>query len=256
MNISAFFERIGIDSDTKPEHNYEFLKKVQYAAVTSIPYENLDLIAKKTLSFKPDDIFQKVVYNHRGGYCFELNALLSFVYKELGFKVKDYLARYLRGEDSIPMRRHRVMTVELSDGEYLCDIGVGQKAPRYPLKIEAGLVQSQFGEEYKLEKDSELGWIVYDKHKNNWRAFFSFTNEKQYEVDFEQASYYFETHPNSKFNKDYIVAIKTPDGRKTLNGREFKVFSGETLLSVEENVSDKKLKDIMLNEFFIKSVDF
>ena len=57
------------------------------------------------------------------------------------------------------------------------------------------------------------------------------------------------------FNESFLVAIKTPQGRKTLNGREYKVFSGEALLSVEENISDKRLMDIVANEFFIKRAD-
>lgn len=255
MDVSAFFKRIGLDEYTEVEYTYEFLKKIQYSAVTSIPYENIDIIAGRPLSLKPEDIYKKIVTNQRGGYCFELNALISHIYKELGFKVNDYLARYLRGETEIPMRRHRIMTVTLDDGEYLCDIGVGQKAPRYPLKVEEGLIQNQFGEMYKMEKTSDLGWVVYDWHKENWRPFFSFTCEKQYEVDFTQASYYFEAHPESKFNKVYIVAIKTPDGRKTLNDREFKVFSGDKPIHIEENISDKRLIEILSEDFKLKNFE-
>lgn len=256
MNISAFFERVGLESNTKVEHTYDFIKMIQYHSVTSIPYENIDIVSGLNLSLKPEDIFNKIVVNHRGGYCFELNALISHLYKELGFKVNDYPARYLREETQIPMRRHRVMTAALNDGEYLCDIGVGQKAPRYPLKVEEDIIQSQFGEAYKMEKSSDLGWVVYDWHNESWRSFFSFTCEKQYEVDFNQASYYFETHPDSKFNKDYIVTIKTLDGRKTLNGREFKVFVGDKPVHIEENISDKRLIQVLSKEFKLNNLEY
>jgi len=255
MNTAAFFRRIGLPPDTKIEPTYEFLKQIQYHAVTAIPYENLDLVRGKLLSLEWEDVFEKVVTRHRGGYCFEVNALLSRFYKEQGFAVNDYLARYLRGEEGIPMRRHRVMTVELSDGEYLCDIGVGQKAPRYPLKVEEGLVQTQFGETYKLEKDETLGWVVYDLSKGDWRPFISFTTEKQYEIDFYQPSYYFETHPDSAFNKTYMIAIKTADGRKTLSDREFKIFAEDVLVHREENLSDERRNQILSEEFYLKNFE-
>lgn len=118
MKIKKFFKRIGLPDDTMVEHNYEFLKKIQNNSVLFIPYENLDLLRKKPLSLEGDELYQKIVAENRGGYCFELNGLLSWFLKEAGFNVKNYLARFLRGEDGIPMRRHRVVSVLLEDGEY------------------------------------------------------------------------------------------------------------------------------------------
>ena len=253
MNNAAFFERIGLPADTKIEHSYAFLKLIQYHAVTSIPYENLDLCRGKLLSLEWEDVFEKVVTRHRGGYCFEVNALLSHFYKENGFMVKDYLARYLRGEKGVPMRRHRIMVVSLPEGDFLCDIGVGQKAPRYPLKVEESVIQEQFGEEYKLEKDDDLGWVVYDRHKGEWRTFISFTTETQYEIDFYQPSFYFETHPTSAFNKTYIIAMKTGDGRKTINDRSLKIFSGDAVVYVEDDMSDERRDQVLEEEFYLKN---
>ena len=46
MDIQKYFKRIGLAENTKIEQTYEFLKALQYANVTNVPYENLDLVDK------------------------------------------------------------------------------------------------------------------------------------------------------------------------------------------------------------------
>ena len=246
-----FLERIGLSADTKITKNYEFLKLIQYNSVLNIAYENLDILDKKPLKLDAQSLFEKIVTNKRGGYCFEVNALLSWFFKENGFEVKDYFARFLRGEKEIPMRRHRILTVKCDDGVYFCDIGIGQTAPRYPVKLEEGLVQEQFGESYKFEKD-ERGYVLYDLHKGEWREFISFTEDIAYEIDFVQPSFYCEAHADSVFNKAPMLAIKTSDGRKTIDGRTYKVFAGDTLLHIEEDITDERFGELLYNEFKIQ----
>ena len=250
--IQKFFERIGLDKDTGIEHTYEFLKKVQYAAVVSIAYENLDILDKKPLCLDADSLFDKIVEMKRGGYCFEVNGLLSWFLTEAGFEVKNHFARFLRDEKEIPMRRHRVLSVKCDDGVYFCDIGIGQIAPRYPIKIEEGVVCNQFGEKYKFEKSDIHGWVLKDFRKGKWQDFLGFTEETQYEVDFIQPSFYCEQHPDSVFNKQPIIAIKTKEGRKTIDGKIYKEFASDELVRIEENISDLRFAELLGKEFNIK----
>ena len=151
--------------------------------------------------------------------------------RALGYHVTDYAARYLRGEATIPMRRHRVMKVEATDGVWLCDVGIGEVAQREPIEMVEGLEQHQFGETYKLEKEEGLGWVLWDYHKGAWRKFYSFTEEVQRQVDFIALNFYCEKHPDSPFNNDEMFALKTLEGRKTLDGHIYKEFkNGEVLV--------------------------
>ena len=90
MNVSAYFARIGLPGDFPISHTYEFLREVQYHHVTTVPYENLDILDGRPLSLRPEDLFDKIVTRHRGGYCFEVNGALSALLKELGFPVTNY----------------------------------------------------------------------------------------------------------------------------------------------------------------------
>ena len=74
MNYELYLKKFNIE---KVEHTEEFLKKLQHNHVTTIPYENLDLVNQKLLVLEPEAVFNKIILGKRGGYCFEVNCLLS-----------------------------------------------------------------------------------------------------------------------------------------------------------------------------------
>lgn len=247
----AFLARIGL-AGTPVSHTEEFLGAVQTACVLTIPYENLDILRGHPISLDAEDIYRKIVTEHRGGYCFELNALLHQMLAEMGFTVQSRFARYLRGESKIPFRRHRVVTVTLEDGEeYMVDIGVGQVAPRLPLRLCEDEVQEQNGETYRFARDSKLGWILWDLHKGQWRQYISFTAEMQVEEDFIPASFWCEKHPDSPFNKGNMIAIKTPDGRRTVDGNIYKEFAGD-VCTHEEAMDEARTAQILETVFGLR----
>ncbi len=247
--ISRFFQRIGMDPQTAIEKNVDFLGLVQTNCVTHIAYENLDILANKPLDLSPEALYEKIVLRGRGGYCFELNGLLTCMLREMGFSVSERFARFLRGETEIPMRRHRVTIVHLEDGDYLCDIGVGQIAPRLPLKVEEDTIQTQNSETYRFTRDPLHGWILWDLHQGSWREYICFTDDEAFDVDYLQPSFFCEKHPSSPFNKTYMLAIKTQTGRRTIDGRTYKVFEGEKLIHIEEDIADARIQSLFENEF-------
>lgn len=226
MNVKAYFDRIGLEMPDDLTPASELLRKLQFAHCTAVPYENLDMIRGIPTSLEPEALYEKIVKNRRGGLCFELNGSFGYLLRELGYGVTDLAARYLRGESSIPMRRHRVLKVQAIDGLWLCDVGIGEICPREPVQLLEGVVQTQLGESYRLEKDTFLGWVLYDLHKGQWRKFYSFTEEPQLVVDYEAPNFYCEKHPDSPFNKDEMFSLKTARGRITLDGHIFKEFAG------------------------------
>ena len=252
MEKEAYFRRIGLPEDTPVSLTEDFLKRVQYQHVISVPYENLDIVDHRPLSLEPADLYNKIVLQNRGGYCFELNALLKAFLTKLGFRVNSYFARYLRGETSIPLRRHHVLCVETEEGVFVCDVGIGQTAPRYPLLLKEGLVQRQGDEAYKFEKDALLGWVLWELQKGEWSKYFSFTEDIALDVDFIQPSFYCEMHPDSPFNKTVKAAIKTPTGRKSIDDRTYKEFRGNEITHIEENCTDARLAELLKTQFGIE----
>lgn len=247
--VQQFLQRIGISPDTPIEHTEQFLGQIQTNCVLSIAYENLDILAGRALDLSPDALFNKIVLHHRGGYCFEVNGLLAYMLREMGFTVSERFARFLRGESTVPMRRHRIVIVTLNGTDYLLDIGVGQIAPRLPLQVVEGEVQTQNDERYRFRKDPVHGWVLCDLYHDSWRDYICFTDDPAYDIDFVQPSFFCEAHPDSIFNKKPMLAIKTPDGRRTIDGHTYKVFRGEILVHVEEAISESRMAELLQKEF-------
>ncbi len=244
--IGRYFERIGLEYSPNLVPSGELLRKLQYAHVTTVPYENLDIFHGVPVSLKLDDIYDKVVVRRRGGYCFELNALFGWLLRQLGYSVTDYTARFLRGESSIPMRRHRVLRVIDACGDaWLADVGVGQQVPKMSLALVPELVQEQFGETYKFRVVQDYGWVLYDLRDGEWREVFAFTEEVQLDIDFEMPSFWCEANPDSPFRKKEMLSLKTDTGRITVDGNEFKIFDSG-------NVTVKTLSDEEKPEYFKK----
>jgi N-hydroxyarylamine O-acetyltransferase len=218
--IQQYLARIGYQGDTPLTR--DTLDRLQTLHYETVPYENLDILAGKPLSFGIENLFGKIVTRRRGGYCFELNGLYGWLLGSLGFAVKDHMARFLLREPEIPMRRHRVLTVSLEGRRVLCDVGVGLEVPRKTILLEEGLVQSDGFTNYRIEKDADLGWVLWEEYRGEWIPYYSFTEEPQLPIDYVMPSFYCERHPDSIFNKEPMVAIMTPAGRRTLDGDVFK----------------------------------
>jgi len=241
--IKAYLARIGITQPIKTD--YASLHLLQSQHLKTVPYENLDIMRNIPLSLEVGDMYEKIVARKRGGYCFELNGLFTWLLRSLGFEVVEYMARFLRDETEIPMRRHRVLRVTCDEGDYLADVGVGSPVPLTPLPLTMGKISEQRGEKYKLEKEDFFGTVLYEWKKNEWRKLYSFTEEPQLNIDYVMPSFYCEAHPESYFRTMDMVHMFTEDGRKSVAGREVKIFSPngvEVIVPASEEVYHQLLK--------------
>lgn len=231
--VAKYLRRIGCSGSAEP--TLDFMNELQQCHIYTVPYENIDIMLHKPLSMEMDAIYTKVVDCHRGGYCFELNGLFGWLLGQLGFKVTEYTARFLLNESNIPMRRHRVNVADLEGERYLCDVGVGIEVPRQAVKLVNGLEQEICGTIYRMDWEDFYGWVLNENYKGEWRRIHSFTLEPQLPIDFVMPSFYCEKHPDSIFNRAPMLSIKTPEGRITLDGNLFKIFTPN---GIEQFIAD------------------
>jgi arylamine N-acetyltransferase len=222
--IQTYLDRIGFKGTL--DGSEKTLADLQECHLHTVPYENLDILDRKPISLDPQDVYQKIVVRRRGGYCFELNALFGWLLRELGYPVTDLFARFWRDEPNTPpKRRHHVLKVEAEGATYLCDVGVGGIVPRRSITLIEGLEQRQGEECYRLERDSYYGWVLCEQKNDEWNKIYSFTEEPQLPKDYTFATFWCENAPDSIFTQNPMVAIRTPEGRNTVAGREFRIFT-------------------------------
>lgn len=237
--------------------NEATLSALQWAHLTHIPYENLSILAGIPLSLEPDALFQKIILDKHGGYCFELQGLFKELLAALGFSVTQYAARFLDEEGPIQMRRHRVLLVTLNEERYLVDVGVRNEAPRKALHLIEDEIQSDGVCKYRFEKDDFFGWILLQKEQGkDWAPMYGFTEEVQIDDDFIMPSFYCEKHPNSTFNKFMKISIFTGESNFTLVDGVFKEYRNAKVQFRKQLTDTVEICDILKHYFGLENLSY
>lgn len=247
MDAFRYLNRLGLKDIEKLD--YAALCALQKAHLLKVPYENLDILADIPLKMDRESLYEKIVLRGRGGYCFELNGALGALLSALGFDVVHCMARFLKNEKEIPMRRHRVLKVNCDDGLFLCDAGVGIISPIFPVNLETAEEQKIGGEIYRVDKDDFLGTVIHQCIDGVWDRLFSFTDEPQLDIDFVMPSFYCEKHPDSPFTKGYMIAVLTEyGGKNALNENKLSYWdeNGKHKIVLD---SDEAIKEALVKYF-------
>ncbi|MBQ1172041.1 MAG: arylamine N-acetyltransferase [Lachnospiraceae bacterium] len=223
---------------------------LQWAHMTHIPYENLDILSGIPLSLKTEDLFRKIVTEKRGGYCFELQGLYGELLKSCGFDVVQYAARFMDEEGIVQMRRHRILVVRIGDERYLTDVGVRSESPRIPLKLVCDELQTDNICEYKFQRDPFYGWVLYQKERGKqWKTIYGFTEEPQIDDDFVMPSFYCEKHPDSTFNKFMKISIFRGESNFTLVNGIFREYRNAKVHIKKELTNNAETSEILKKYF-------
>jgi N-hydroxyarylamine O-acetyltransferase len=224
LDIDAYFDRIQWGDSTRP--TYETLAGVLRAHMSSIPFENLDVLLGRPIRLDLDGVQQKLVRARRGGYCFEHGTLFSAVLEAMGFKPVRHTARVVMiTPRAAAPRTHMFLTVTVAEGRFVADPGFGSLAPRIPVPLVDG-VEARIGPETHWMARDGPHWILRtrsgEKDTDCWLS----TLEEDNLVDFEVGSHYVATHPNSPFVNRMMMRALTADGRVTVMNRDVNIHCG------------------------------
>lgn len=248
MQIRQYLQRIEYDGILSPD--LSVLSGLQWAHITHIPYENLDILAGIPLSLDVEDLFQKIIVKKRGGYCFELQGLYGELLKSIGFSLTQYSARFMDKPGVVQMRRHRVLVVSVENTRYLTDVGIRSESPRCPLRLVQNELQSDGICEYRFQKDSFYGWVLCQKERGKaWKPMYGFTEEPQIDDDFVMPSFYCERHPASTFNKFMKISIFSGESNFTLVDGVFQEYRNAKVLLRKRLTSQLEMQTILKTYF-------
>jgi N-hydroxyarylamine O-acetyltransferase len=227
-SLDAYFDRIGYGGSTAP--TLATLHALTNAHARAIPFENLDVLLGRPISLAPEALFQKLVRDGRGGYCFEQNGVLLEVLGALGFDVAPVSARVRleRPRDFLPPRTHVFLHVTLEGERWLTDVGVGGLSLTSAIRLDVEGAQETPHEARRIvREDGRLFHQVRFEPaggEGKWNDVCEFTLEEMPPIDRELANWFTSAHPQSHFKNRLIVARAAPDGaRLTLTNDELSV---------------------------------
>ena len=223
LDLPAYLERIAFDGDLTVDT--ALLDTLHLAHATRIPFENLDILLGRPIQVDLASIQQKLVYDRRGGYCFEHNLLMAAVLEHLGFTVRKLAARVRLGSDQVRARTHMLLLVEWEARPLLVDVGFGAMGFQQPLPFAPGEIFRRFQWFYRVVPQDET-WVLQSRQDDRWIDLYVFTLETQHWIDYKVANHYVATHPDSQFARDLIVQRPTPEARYNLHNLAFSIDRG------------------------------
>lgn len=252
FSLDAYCRRINYVGKLKPD--LETLNAIVFNHVRNIAFENLDVVARKIVSINPEEICDKILNSHRGGYCYEVNGLFSFALAAIGFEFQYVFARPMYYPMARP-KTHMAIVVTLCGEKYLCDMGFGSSGPRLPLLLDSdaardGYEITQECETFRLSIIERNHFLLEALVNGEFLKQYSFDLYEAEWIDFEPANYLNSTHPDSAFLRGAIVVKITDGGRKIIRGGVFKTIENG---KVNERVfAPNELDDVLSQEFGLK----
>jgi N-hydroxyarylamine O-acetyltransferase len=256
MDINGYFRRIHYDSGYDNGvlyKNLATLRGLQLHHVFAIPFETLDICNQIPILLQTDILFQKVILDNRGGYCYELNYLFYRLLSHCGFKVSMVSGRLLHGYGYGRENEHMALIVEMQDRKWLVDVGYGDFSLA-PLSISSGEIQSDARNCYQIvdpvvvDGRSYLGVAKWNASQQDFKIVYVFTTEPRELSDFEDMNVFHQTSSASHFAQSLICTLPTKEGRITLiNNKLFRTENGKRQVRL---IRDERHREELLEKYF------
>ena len=157
IDLDAYFARIGYRGPAAP--SLDVLNGIVHAHISTIPFENLDVLLGRGIGLEPEALQKKLVADRRGGYCFEHNGLLLLVLHAIGFDAVPLSARvrYQRPRDYTPARTHLFLRVTIDGLPWLADVGFGALSPTAAIRLDVVGEQQTPHEPRRIVREKTAG---------------------------------------------------------------------------------------------------
>ena len=245
--MDKYLKRIGFRGTAKTD--LPSLNELVLAQLTHVPFENLDVWAKGTCpSLDKNDLYEKIVVQNRGGYCFELNTLFRYLLEYLGFSVYQAVSSLVNEDGSAHPAAHNVIICCLSGEKYLIDVGFGGPVPMGAMPLKEGT-----RENFKLVQRDNI-WYLDRWEEDHYRPSIRFRDVPATLEELIPLNFYISQKPDSHFRHRLNVSIKQPDGTICrLLGDRLHIRTANAV--VDKTVTNAEISEILLEYFGVAYFD-
>lgn len=250
FDLDGYFARIGYGGPT--DRSLATLGALHATHPQAIPFENIDALMGVSVGLDIASLQDKIFRQGRGGYCFEHNLIFMHALEALGFTVAGLAARVLWGQadDAITARSHMLLRIELDGRLYIADVGFGGLTLTAPLLLEPGLEQQTPHEAFRIVEAGDH-FRLQANIGGDWRALYRFDMSRAYEVDYQVASHFLSTHPNSHFLVTLVAALALPDRRYALRNNRLSTHHAGGRSEQREIATAAELADVLEHQLAI-----
>ncbi len=203
--------RIGIDAMPAPD--LDGLRQVHRAYAGRVPYDDLAVQLGECSRLDPVRLAERIAGDRRGGYCFELNAVLAAVLEGLGFAVN----RHQAVVGGVGPTNHMTLVVEVDGERWLADAGLGEGFLD-PLPLRPGEHPGTAALTWTLDEEPDGTWWC---GQPSWSSFtgFRMAPEPSPLAAFDPHHARLSTSPDSTFVQTLCVQRPADDRFLSLRAR-------------------------------------
>ncbi|KAI8521610.1 acetyltransferase [Branchiostoma belcheri] len=158
MDVKRYLSRIRYHGDTRP--TLENLRAIHLAHMLAVPFENLSIHCGDEIVLDLQLIYNKIVVKRRGGLCYELNGLFSWLLKQLGFSSKIVSAQGYRPLLEVYGREmgHCLNVVSIGGEDWVADVG-NMCLFRTPIRLAEDQEHTDVTGTYRLRLEGDM-WFL------------------------------------------------------------------------------------------------
>ena len=249
LDLASYLRRIGFAGTPAPTR--ASLEQLIAQHALAIPFENIEVLARRVPRLDLDGLQAKMVSQRRGGYCFEQNTLFRNVLQAVGFEVQPMEARIRSGvpADVVTGRTHLATRVRLDGVDLLVDVGCGTIAPTAPLALARRDEQPAGTGFYRLvEVGDEL--LLQTREPAGWKDCYQLLPSRPHAIDCEMGNWFVATGPKSMLAANLLVGRAIEGGRLRLFNRRLSTFRPECAAPQERELQARaEFADVLADGF-------
>ena len=249
FDLEAYRRRIDDDGPIEPTR--ETLERLIARHAAAIPFENIEVLARRVPRLDVESLQEKMVRQRRGGYCFEQNKLFQAVLAQAGFVVRALEARVRAGvpDDVLTGRTHMALRVMIDGVDHLADVAFGGLAPLAPIRLDSRDEQAAAGGVYRLV-DVPDGQLLQARSAEGWISCYCIGPTQPHDIDHEMGNWFVATHPKAMLGANLLVARAVDAGRLTLFNDKLSLSRTPTQAPDERVLGTRgEFADVLANEF-------
>ncbi|MFP3377195.1 arylamine N-acetyltransferase [Bacillus sp. SIMBA_069] len=238
----------------RSEVKFEELNTILFAFAHTIPFENLDVIARNTKTITMENLQDKILTTSRGGLCYELNTLFYYFLKDCGYDVQLALGTVYKNDINAWALEDGHITIILNydNVRYLIDVGIASLVPLIPVPFTEDPVSSKNGSYRVRKRDTSKGNYVLERKDTNgeWKVCHAFYNRIIDETVVNDVQKRVIEDEKSIFNKGPIAVKLTDYGHVSLTNTSLtEIIQGEKTKRV---ITEDQFRELLNTLFAIE----
>ena len=233
---------------------FEELPTILFSFAHTIPFENLDVIARNTNQISLENLREKILTSSRGGLCYELNTLFYYFLRDCGYDVQLALGTVYKNDINAWALEDGHITIILTydNVQYLIDVGIASLVPLVPVPFTGKSVSSKNGSYRVRRKDTSKGNYVLERIDTDgeWKVCHAFYKHIIDEIVVNDVQRRVIEDEKSIFNKGPIAVKLTNSGHISLTNTSLtEIIHGE---KTKREITEDQYKEFLYTLFAIK----